>query len=193
MAERTTIARPYAKAIFEVALQRDDLFIWSEVLRRAALVVQDKRMHALLFSPHVTADRLVELISSIVKEIESLGEAVVVTVWGESVEEFGESFLQLLADNYRLDLLPEISAIFDRLRAAAERIVDVSVTSAVPVSDAVQDKIKVALEQRFGRRVRLEFDTDPSLLGGAILQADDLVIDGSVRGKLEKLAAAMTH
>ncbi len=171
----------------------DDLLIWSEVLGRAALVVQDKRMHALLFSPHVTADRLVELISSIVKESESLGEAVVVTVWGESVEELGESFLKLLADNYRLDLLPEISAIFDRLRAAAERIVDVSVTSAVPVSDAVQDKIKVALEQRFGRRVRLEFDTDPSLLGGAILQADDLVIDGSVRGKLEKLAAAMTH
>ena len=179
MAERTTIARPYAKAIFEVALQRDDLLIWSEVLGRAALVVQDKRMHALLFSPHVTADRLVELISSIVKESESLGEAVVVTVWGESVEE--------------LDLLPELSAIFDRLRGAAERIVDVSVTSAVPVSDEVQDKIKVALEQRFGRRVRLEFDTDPSLLGGAILQADDLVIDGSVRGKLEKLAAAMTH
>ena len=70
MAERTTIARPYAKAIFEVALQRDDLLIWSEVLKRAALVVRDKRMHALLFSPHVTADRLVELISSIVKESE---------------------------------------------------------------------------------------------------------------------------
>ncbi len=96
--------------------------------------------------------------------------------------------MRTLADNRRLALLPEISALFDRLKDEAEGVVDVTVTSAAPLDDAQQGKLAAALERRLGRSVRLHCATDPALIGGAVLRAGDLVIDGSLRGRLERIA-----
>jgi F-type H+-transporting ATPase subunit delta len=176
MAEKSTIARPYAKALFELALEQKNLDAWSEVLARAAAVVRDQRVRALLTSPHVTPDQLAELVTSIV---------------GGKIDDDGRNFIHVLAQNRRLGFLPEIAAIYERLKAEEENTVDVTVTSAIALDAALQGKFAAALKQRLQRDVRLQCETDPNLLGGAIVRADDLVIDGSLRGRLERLGAEL--
>jgi F-type H+-transporting ATPase subunit delta len=176
MADRYTIARPYAKALFEFALGQKKLDDWSQVLVRAATVVRDERIRALLTSPHVTTEQLAQLVIDIV---------------GGRLDEEGRNFLRVLAQNRRLGFLPEIAAIYEKLKAEEENTVDVTVTSAVALDAALQKKFAAALKGRLHRDVRLQSQTDPSLLGGAILRADDLVIDGSLRGRLERLGAEL--
>jgi F-type H+-transporting ATPase subunit delta len=176
MADRYTIARPYAKALFEFALGQKKLDDWSQVLVRAATVVRDERIRALLTSPHVTTEQLAQLVIDIV---------------GGRLDEEGRNFLRVLAQNRRLGFLPEIAAIYEKLKAEEENTVDVTVTSAVALDAALQKKFAAALKERLRRDVRLQSETDPSLLGGAILRADDLVIDGSLRGRLERLGAEL--
>jgi F-type H+-transporting ATPase subunit delta len=176
MADRYTIARPYAKALFEFALGQKKLDDWSQVLVRAAIVVRDERIRALLTSPHVTTEQLAQLVIDIV---------------GGRLDEEGRNFLRVLAQNRRLGFLPEIAAIYEKLKAEEENTVDVTVTSAVALDAALQKKFAAALKERLHRDVRLQSQTDPSLLGGAILRADDLVIDGSLRGRLERLGAEL--
>jgi F-type H+-transporting ATPase subunit delta len=176
MADRYTIARPYAKALFEFALGQRKLDDWSQVLVRAATVVRDERIRALLTSPHVTTEQLAQLVIDIV---------------GGRLDEEGRNFLRVLAQNRRLGFLPEIAAIYEKLKAEEENTVDVTVTSAVALDAALQKKFAAALKERLHRDVRLQSQTDPSLLGGAILRADDLVIDGSLRGRLERLGAEL--
>lgn len=176
MADRYTIARPYAKALFELALGQKKLDAWSEVLARAAVVVRDERVRALLTSPHVTPDQLAQLVIEVV---------------GGKLDDDGRNFLRVLAQNRRLGFLPEIAAIYEKFKADEENTVDVTVTSAVALDAALQKKFAAALKERLHRDVRLQTETDPTLLGGAILRADDLVIDGSLRGRLERLGAEL--
>jgi F-type H+-transporting ATPase subunit delta len=176
MAEKSTIARPYAKALFELALGQKKLDAWSEVLARAAVVVRDERVRPLLTSPHVTTDQLAQLVIDVV---------------GGKLDEDGRNFLRVLAQNRRLGFLPEIAAIYEKFKAEEENTLDVTVTSAVALDAALQKKFAAALKERLRRDVRLRSETDPSLLGGAILRADDLVIDGSLRGRLERLGAEL--
>ena len=175
MAERITIARPYAKAVFKLAQGQQRLPQWSEALMVAASVVADPRVAALLNNPAVSAGQLVTLVSE---------------VGGARLDEQARNLLSTLAANRRLGYLPEISARYERLRAEAERTVEVTVTSAVELSAAQKDQYTKALAKRLGRDVHLSCQTDPSLLGGAVVRADDLVIDGSVRAGLAQLAAA---
>ena len=105
----------------------------------------------------------------------------------------GQNFIGLLADNDRLAYLPEIAMEFEHLRAEAEKIVDVDVTSAIALDEPQQQKIAAAMRERLGRNVRLHCEIDESLLGGAVVRAGDLVIDGSLRGRLDRLAGALTH
>jgi F-type H+-transporting ATPase subunit delta len=178
MAEKITIARPYAKAVFEQARTRKSFDRWSKALTAAASVVADERVAKLLTSPRVTPDQLVDFIKE---------------VTGGALDEQGTNFLRTLAENRRLGLLPEIAAMYEELRAEVENIADVQVTSALPLDEAQKQKLVAALRKRLKREVRLHCDIDASLIGGAIARSGDLVIDGSLRARLERLASAITQ
>ncbi len=134
-------------------------------------------MKALLGNPHVTPEELAQLVSSIA---------------GAKLGEHGANFVRTLAANRRLAFLPEIAALFDELKDAAEGVADVTVTSAAPLDDAQREKLAAALEKRLKRKVRLHCDIDPGLIGGAVVRAGDLVIDGSVSARLERIAYELT-
>ena len=178
MAEKTTVARPYARAVFEIARDSDAFGNWSEFLERAAAVVSDPRVKALIGNPAVTRHDLAELL---------------VEVAGDGAGEQGANFLRLLAENGRVAWIPEIASEFEALRAEAENIVDVTVTSAAPLDEEQRSRFATSLRSKLGREVRLHCDTDSSLLGGAIIRAGDLVIDGSLLGRLQRLAGVVTH
>ncbi|HVC30114.1 MAG TPA: F0F1 ATP synthase subunit delta [Steroidobacteraceae bacterium] len=173
MADKSTIARPYAKAAFEVARDRGKLGPWSEALRVCAAVISDPRVEPLLGNPRVTPEELATMI---------------VEIAGAKLDEEGRNFVRTLADNHRLAVLPEIAARFDELKAEEEGVVDVTVTSAAPLDESQRGSLAAALERRLKRSVRLQCNTDPALIGGAVLRAGDMVIDGSLRGKLERIA-----
>jgi F-type H+-transporting ATPase subunit delta len=173
MAERVTIARPYAKAVFAMARDAQRLPQWSQALAVAAAVSADARVRPLFGNPHVTPEQLVELISS---------------VGGAQFDADARRFLAVLADNGRLGLLPEIAQLFEKMRAEHERVLDITLTSAVELSSEQRERFSAALRRRFARDVRLHTEVDTSLLGGAVLRADDLMIDGSVQGGLAQLA-----
>jgi F-type H+-transporting ATPase subunit delta len=177
MAERTTTARPYAKAIFALARKSNRLAETSAGLLRAAETVVDPRVHSLLGSPHVRPPQLAELISGIA---------------GDTLDEHSRNFVSLLAQNRRLGFLPEIAALFEQMKADVENAVDVEVTAASPLTPDQESRYAAALQKRLGRAVRLHTKVDGSLIGGAVLKAGDLVIDGSIKGRLERLAVEMT-
>lgn len=177
MADQSTIARPYAKAAFEEARDRGRLGPWSEALRAAAAVVSDPRVATLLGNPRVTPGELA---------------ALVIEIAGARLDEQGRNFVRTLADNRRLAALPQISALFDELKSEAEGVIDVTVTSAAPLAGEQLAKLSAALERRLGRSVRLQCDTNPALIGGAVLRAGDMVIDGSLRARLERIAYELT-
>jgi F-type H+-transporting ATPase subunit delta len=177
MAEKTTIARPYARAAFEEARDAGKLPLWSEALRTAAVVVQDGRIQDLLGNPAVSAGELAQLL---------------IDLSGPGLDENGRNFLRMLADNHRLAFLPEISALFEHFKDEAEGVIDVTVTSAVPLEDAQRTTLAAALERRLARQVRLQCEIDPHLIGGAVVRAGDLVIDGSVRTRLDRIAYQLT-
>jgi F-type H+-transporting ATPase subunit delta len=177
MADKTTIARPYARAAFATARGSGKLAAWSDALRTGAMVVQDSRFQNLLGNPHVTPQQLAALVSEIA---------------GAQLEETGRNFVQTLAENRRLARLPEISKLFDELKDAEEGVVDVTVTSAAPLGEEQQRTLTEALKRRLKREVRLHTATDPALIGGAVIRAGDLVIDGSLRTRLERIAYELT-
>lgn len=178
MAEKVTIARPYAKAVFALACEQDKLAEWSETLGVAAGVVSDRRVAELLHSPRVTSAELADLI---------------IGLCADKADELAGNFIRVLAQYRRLNVLPEIVSLFESLRGEYENSVDVSLYSALPVSQAHQDKIAEALRKRLGRDVRLHCEIDESLIGGAVIRAGDLVIDGSLSGRLARLATELTH
>jgi len=177
MAERTTTARPYAKAIFALSRKGNTLAATSASLIRAAEVVADPRVHALLGSPHVTAAQLAEFVTG---------------VTGAGLDEYGRNFIALLAQNRRLGFLPEIAALFEQMKADVENAVDVEVIAATALSPEQESRYAAALQKKLGRSVRLHTKVDGSLLGGAVLKAGDLVIDGSIKGRLDRLAVELT-
>ena len=175
MADKSTIARPYAKAAFEVA-GAGRLGAWSEGLRAAAATVSDPRVQALLGNPRVLPRQLADLVAGV----------------ADRLDEDGRNFIRTLADNHRLECLPEVAARFDELKAEAEGTIEVEVTSATPLSEAQQRALAGALERRLRRTVHLRCTLDPALIGGASVRAGDLVIDGSLRSKLERIAHQLT-
>ena len=177
MAERTTTARPYAKAIFALASKANSLSGMSSSLIRAAEVVTDPRVHELLGSPHVTAAQLAELVNGVV---------------GAQLDDNGRNFISLLAQNRRLGFLPEIAALYEQMKAEVENAVDVEVVAASQLTPDQESRYAAALQKKLGRSVRLHTKVDGSLLGGAVLKAGDLVIDGSIKGRLERLATELT-
>lgn len=176
MAELSTLARPYAKAVFEFARDSGDLSQWSMQLDTAAAVSQHPTMMAVFSNPSLTAEQQAQTLSD---------------VCGDELDAQGRNFVAILADNKRLALLPEIHSLFAKYKANQEKSVDVEVVSAFDLADNVRDKLADVLGKKLERDVKVSTTTDSSLIGGVLIRADDLVIDGSVRGRLNKLAEAM--
>ncbi|WP_127478750.1 F0F1 ATP synthase subunit delta [Sulfurivermis fontis] len=176
MAEITTIARPYAQAVFDTAKEQGKLKDWSEMLQLAAAVVSHPEVAAVVDSPSLDKAQRGQLI---------------IDICGDKLDDGGKNLLRVLAENGRLSLLPEIAALYEVERAAAESRITAEVTSATPLSDSQKQAIAAALKKRLGRDVALECKVDEALLGGAVVRAGDMVIDGSVTGKLNKLSAAL--
>src|SRR6188768_1636528 len=166
MSETLTLARPYARAAFESARKADALAAWSQKLGFSAQLIADARVGALVGNPELTGLLLPP---------------------EETVDSAFAGFLALLVENRRAPLLPDIAALFEELRRDAERVLKVTLRSATPVSDEQIVALKAALKKRFGRDIELDQRIDPSVIGGAVIDAGDMVIDGSVRGRLERL------
>lgn len=175
MSQALTLARPYARAAFAVAREAGALAGWSAALGFAARVAAEPQVAVLLDNPKLTRADVVALLSP------------------DGAQDAFNNLLGLLFDNRRLPLLPEIAGLFDELRFEAERVVRAKVTSAATLADAELETIKAALRKRFGREVEVETAIDESLIGGALIDAGDVVIDGSVRGKLERLQSALSN
>lgn len=176
MSETITAARPYARAAFEFAQAGNRLENWSTQLGFLAIVATDPGMDGLIDNPTVSRDKVAEF---------------VIGVCGDVLDTDGANLVRLLAENGRLMLLPEIYTLFEQMRAEAESSADAEVVSARPLDDAQQKTIVAALKKRTGREIRLTCKTDEALLGGAVIRMGDLVIDGSIRGRLEKMAATL--
>lgn len=181
MAEQATIARPYARAAFEHARAANAFAAWSALLGAGAAVAQTPGAEDLFSNPRVRERELIDFVAGVAKDA------------GASVGEDARNFLALLAHNRRLGFLPSIATQFEALRAAVENTLDVEVTSAYALTDPQREQLSAALATRFKRRVRLAETVDASLVGGAIVRAGDLVIDGSVRGRLARLQTQISQ
>lgn len=175
MSELTTVARPYAKAAFDFAVEQNAIAKWQEMLGFAAEVSKNETIHD-LSTGAMAADKLADLY---------------INVCGDSLDEHGQNLLKVLAENKRLTALPEISALFDLLKADYEKEVEVSVTSAAELTEAQQSELSTSLEKRLARKVKLNCNVDPALIAGMVINAGDTVIDGSVKSKLNRLADAL--
>jgi F-type H+-transporting ATPase subunit delta len=173
MAELSTLARPYAKAAFEYAMEAGDLQGWSDSLGTASSVAKQSSVDQLLSSPSST----------------SAEQAAALTgICGESLGNAGKNFICILSENRRLKLLPQIAHQFEIMKANQEKAIEVDVVSAQPLDEEQQEKLTQALSKKLERKVNMQVSLDKSLLGGAVIRAGDTVIDGSIRGRLTKLA-----
>ncbi len=178
MAEKTTIARPYADAIFELAQASGDYKSWSDMLADAAEVAAHEAMAKVIGNPSIEpADQA----------------AIFAEICGSSLNEQGQNLVKLLGENGRLDVVVEIAALFEELRASAEGTVKADVVSAMDLNDAQKQSIAAALKARLGRDVELNCTVDDSLMGGVQIRAGDLVIDGSVANKLTAMSNTLLH
>lgn len=176
MAELSTLARPYAKAAFEYAANANELAQWSTQLATAATVASSAKIAKVLSSPSLTSAQQASQF---------------VSVCGDELSEKAQNFIKVLAENKRIALLPEISALFDEFKANREKSVEVEVATAFELDAAIQDKLAKALSGKLERDVSVHTVINKNLIGGVVIRAADLVIDGSVRGRLNKLAEAM--
>jgi len=176
MAENTTIARPYAEAVFKLAQEQGDLKGWSDKLQLIAAVAASPEMEALIGNPKVGKDQLAKLI---------------IDICSGKLDASGKNFVTLLVENDRIGVAREIASLYELSRADAEGSVEAEAISAFPLTDEQQKAIIAALTRRLGRKVELACKVDKSLLGGAIIRSGDLVIDGSAASRLSQLAKAM--
>lgn len=182
MADFGTVARPYARAIFDIAVDGNDLEGWSKALEAAAAVAADKAAHDWLEQPARTDDERCDFVSSLAAE---LPDASVIQ------SPAGRNLLKLLSENDRLDALAEISEQFEALKAARENRISVTLVAASPVDAAQADSVASALGRKLGRDVELKLEVDESLLGGAIVRAEDMVIDDSLKTRLARLTSSL--
>lgn len=176
MSELSTLARPYAEAVFRMARGENDLAGWSQRIATLSAIVSDSGVAALIGNPAVSSDRVAALVTEVA---------------GGGLGERGSNFVKVLADNDRLTLLPEIGAQFETLKAQAEGTLEATITSAQELTQAQIDDLVAGLKAKFNRAISVEVAVDPSLIGGAVITIGDQVIDGSVKGRLEKMAFAL--
>ena len=176
MAEKSTIARPYAEAVFQLAQQKGQLKEWSDMLQTVAMITADEDMKGIIGNTSVSKSQTAEL---------------VIDVAGTVMNEQGKNLVKLLAENHRLGVTAEITEQFETLKAEAEKTIEAEVIAATELGSAQQALITDKLKARLGCEVSLKCTVDESLMGGAIIKAGDLVIDGSVSGHLNKLSVEL--
>jgi F-type H+-transporting ATPase subunit delta len=169
----TTVARPYAEAVFELARDSGRLEAWSEMLGLLAAAMREPELAALVANPKLIPQQLSELM---------------LDVGGDALDAEGRNFVKVLVENDRLAVLPEIAALYEERKREAEGLVKVQVTSAFPLAPGQTEQIASALRAKLGREVEITTLEDPSLIGGVRVRAGDMVIDGSVQGRLRQLA-----
>lgn len=178
MTETVTIARPYAEAVFKLAREEGTLGKWSDALRFAAAVVADPEVSVLIDNPQVDEDELLAFLLSV-------GEG--------KIDAQGQNLVKVLMENDRLALLPQISALFEQLKAEEGGELEAEISSAFPLTDAQEKSLASALEARFGKKVAAKVSVDPELIGGVKIAVGDRVIDASVRARLESMAQQLKH
>ena len=176
MAELSTLARPYAKAVFEYAESAGSLDQWSATLGTLSGIVAEGSIQKLLNSPDLTS---------------SQQASTMIDVCADALDDKGRNLVQLLAENRRLQLLPFIKEQFDALKRLRQQAVDVELVSAQPLDQSQQDLLNQALSKKLERSVNMTASVDESLIGGVVIRAGDTIIDGSIRGRLTKLAEAL--
>ena len=177
MAESITIARPYAKAAFQAAKDSQALTEWSKMLGYVSAVAVDENMEAVLDNPALTSEQKAQFF---------------IDVCGEKLTSEVKNFIFVLSENNRLGLVSDIAELFEIYRAQLERSLDVSIESAFELSDVQSEKLAQALSKKLDRKVVIASTVNQELIGGVIIRANDLVIDASVRGKIAKLAEAIS-
>ena len=177
MAERTTLARPYAEAVFRLASDSSSLQRWGDVLGYFAIAVADKDLAFALGDPRISGEQVDELMASLLEDLNGQEQAL----------------LSMLRENGKLQLLPEISVLFNELRASAEGTIDASVVSAFALDEAQINTLAKMLKNELDRDVNITASVDPSIIGGVIIRAGDTVIDGSVAGSLQNLTSYLTR
>lgn len=176
MSQLTTFARPYARAAFETAIADGSLKGWSSALGLLAALLQDAKVASYLADPSRNTGEQAQTL---------------IELCGNELDAKAQNLVLVLAANKRLTLLPEIAQLFEALKADYEKTIDVEVISAFGLDQAAEDQLVAALKQRLQRDVKLNVSIDRALIGGMIVRAGDLVIDGSVRGRLNKLAESI--
>lgn len=176
MAELMTVARPYAKAAFEVAREHGQVAEWANTLAVLAEAVVDPKLTQAIKTPAYNAEERANVLAEVCTEV---------------MTEQAKNFVMSLAEHKRLVLLPAISALFDQFKLNFEKAVDVNLTSAFDLTPEQEKAISTSLGKKLDRTVNLTTETDTSLIGGVVIRTGDLIIDGSVRGKLAKLAEAI--
>ena len=176
MSELSSLARPYAKAIFELARDAGEYEQWSEQLAFLAVVAGDESMTELLSSPTVSEHQLVE---------------IVLDVANDQLNEQGQNLARLLVHNGRLSAMQDINEQFQFLRDEAEQVIEAQLITASEVDDSQKQKIESALATRLGKKIKLETSVDESLIGGAVVRAGDWVVDGSVKAQLQDLVSTI--
>ncbi len=174
--ENTTIARPYAEAVFKRAQESGRLDQWSAALGLLAAAVQDERVAKIIANPKTESEQRV---------------ALLLDIGGKHLDQEAQNLLRLLVRNGRLSVLPEIAHLYEALKNEGQGALDVQVTSAFEMSEAQEQQLATALKKRLNRDIRVTSAVDTSLIGGVRIRAGDLVIDGSVQGRLQKLATEL--
>lgn len=175
MADLITIARPYAKAAFDFAVENNSLEAWQSMLIFASQVSQDEQIKSILTSD-MKPDSIAKLLIGVCKD---------------QLDEYRTNFIKVMAENKRLALLPEVMNLFIQFRLEKEAVADVDVVSATPLTESQLNKITAAVEQRLSRKVKLECRIDASIISGFIIRTGDMVIDSSIRGRLNRLSDAL--
>jgi len=183
VADNNTVARPYAHAIFEIADDAGALADWSDSLAIAGQLLADRGLVEYLGNPEFSDEQRFDFLTGLFDKANSKLLA--------GGDKKGTNFLKLLLENSRVAVLPEISEHFEALKAKVENSVDAVVTSAAELSKTQQDEIAASLKKRLGRDVRITTQIDETLIGGAVIRAGDVVIDGSLRARLNGLATAL--
>lgn len=176
MAEAVTVARPYAEAVFKLAVAKNALREWSGMLQEAAEISQEDQVKELIGNPVVSAKQLGELLLEIGKNRFNLE---------------GRNFLMMLAENRRVNVLPQISQLFEQLKAQHEGVLEANIVSAFQMNDRQIKKLIADLEHKFKRKIVARVQVDPELIGGVKVEIGDEIFDASVRGKLEAMANAL--
>lgn len=176
MAEALTIARPYAEAVFRLAKAGNSLPVWSGMLKFTAVVADDKRIRVLLGNPEVSTKRLGELL---------------LDICGDKLSNEGRNFMLLLVESKRVEVLPEVSELFEQLKTQHEGVLEAKVASAFAMTDVQLKDLVAGLESKFKRKIEAKVNINPELIGGVKVEIGDEVFDASVRGKLEAMSVAL--